>query len=145
MCCVCRSAEEGRNDTKYLVAQGGDKERLLCEVIRWRVHASNSRKHLEFWRAGIQIQRINRQKFHYKRSRYFTMVDSESSEEHWMSIDEYEDREAFDRLYKAAEDQPDLLYSDDKAKAAQMRKEKRSLTLDSKKELWTEHSELAVE
>jgi len=62
-----------------------------------------------------------------------------------MSIDEYEDREAFDRLYKAAEDQPDLLYSDDKAKAAQMRKEKRSLTLDSKKELWTEHSELAVE
>jgi len=75
------------------------------------------------------------------------MVDSESSEEHWMYIDEYEDREAFDRLYKSAEDQPDLLYSDDPRKAAQLREEKRSLSVpgSSKKELWTEHPELAVE
>ena len=49
------------------------------------------------------------------------MVDSESSEEHWMYIDEYEIREAFDRMYKAAEDQPDLLYADAPGKAAQMR------------------------
>jgi len=86
----------------------------------------------------MQHQRDNRQRFHYKRSRYFTKVDSESSEEHWMSIDEYEDREAFDRTYKAAEDMPDV---------AKLREEKRSLTVpgSSKKELWTEHPELAVE
>ncbi len=69
----------------------------------------------------MQRQRTNRQKFHYKRSRYFTMVDSESSEEHWMSIDEYEDQEAFDRMYKAIEDQRDLAYSGDPVKAAQLR------------------------
>jgi len=75
------------------------------------------------------------------------MVDSESSEEHWMYIDEYEDREAFDRMYKAAEDQPDLLYSDDPGKATQLREEKRSLTVpgSAKKELWTEQPELAVD
>lgn len=74
------------------------------------------------------------------------MIDSESEEEHWMYIDEYENREAYDRLYKAAEDQPNLLYSDDKEKAAQMREEKRSLTVpgSAKKELWIEHPELAV-
>jgi len=120
---------------------------MLCDVTRWRVHASNSKKHLEVWRAIMQHQRANRQRVPYKRSRFFTMVDSESSEEHWMYIDEYEDREAFDRMYKAAEDQPDLLYSDDPGKAAQMREEKRSLSVpgSSKKELWTEHPELAVD
>jgi hypothetical protein len=54
---------------------------------------------------------------------------TESSEEQWMYFDEYEDWEAFDGLYKAAEDQPDLLYSDDPRKAAQLREEKRSLTV----------------
>jgi len=75
------------------------------------------------------------------------MVDSDSSEEHWMYIDEYENREAFDRMYKAVEDQPDLFYSDDPAKATQMREEKRSLTVPGsmKKELWTERAELAVD
>ena len=64
-----------------------------------------------------------------------------------MYIDEYEIREAFDRMYKAAEDQTDLLYADAPGKAAQMREEKRSLTVpgSSKKELWTEHPELAVD
>jgi len=64
-----------------------------------------------------------------------------------MYIYEYENREDFERMYKAAEDQPDLLYSDDPGRAAQLREEKRSLTIpgSSKKELWTEHPELAVE
>ena len=120
---------------------------MLCDVTRWRVHASNSKQHLEMWRAIMQHQRANRQRFPYKRSRFFTMLDSESSEEHWMYIDEYEDREAFDRMYKAAEDQPDLPYSDDPGKAARLREEKRSFTIpgSSKKELWTEHPELAAD
>lgn len=64
-----------------------------------------------------------------------------------MYIDEYEDREAFDRFYKAAEDQPDLPYSDDPVEAAHLREEKRSLPVpgSSKKELWIEHPELAVD
>ena len=120
---------------------------MLCDVTRWRVQASNSKKHMELWRAIMQHQRDNRQKVYYKRSRFYTMVDSESSEEHWMFIDEYENREEFDRTYKAFNDQPDLPYSDDPAKAAQMREEKRSLTVPGsmKKELWIERPELAVE
>ena len=59
-----------------------------------------------------------------------------------MYVDEYENREAFDRMYKPAEHQPDLLYSDDPGKAAHLRDGKRSLTFpgSSKDELWTEHS-----
>ena len=120
---------------------------MLIEVIRWRVHVSNSKKHLEFWRAVIQHQKTNREKFHYKRSRYFTMVDSESSQEHWMSSDEYENRGAFDRMYKAVEDHPELVYPGEPGKLSQLREEKRSLTIpgSSKKELWIEHADLAVD
>jgi len=74
------------------------------------------------------------------------MLRSESSEEHWMYIDEYENREAYDTMCKAVEDNPDLFYSDDPTEAARMRLEKRSLTVpgSAKKELWIERSELAV-
>jgi hypothetical protein len=55
------------------------------------------------------------------------MVDSDSSEEEWVHIHEYENGETFGRLYKAAEEQPDLLCSDD-PRRAKLRDEKRSLT-----------------
>ena len=64
-----------------------------------------------------------------------------------MFIDEYEIREALDKIYKTIDEQPDLPYSDDPAKAAQMREEKGSLTIPGsmKKELWIEPMELALE
>lgn len=95
----------------------------------------------------MQHQRANRQRYSYRQSRFYTMVDPESSQEHWMYIDEYENQEAFDSMWSAVEKQPDLFYSDDPAEAARMREEKRSLTVpgSAKKELWTQRQELAVD
>lgn len=86
---------------------------MLYDFYQWHVHASNSKKHLEVWQAIIQHQRANRERFYYKRTRFFTETDSESNEEHWMAYDEYENQEAYDRMQKAIEKQPDLPYSND--------------------------------
>jgi hypothetical protein len=125
-----------------------DKEvnRLLYDFYQWRVEASNSKKHLELWQAVIQHQKANRERFYFKRSRFFTKTDSESNEEHWINIDEYENREAYEKMWKAIENQPDLPYSNDQEKASQLRKEKRSLTVDyASRGLFTERPELAID
>ena len=94
----------------------------------------------------IQHQKTNRERFYFKRSRFFTKTDSESNEEHWINIDEYENREAYERMWKAIGNQPDLPYSNDQEKASQLRKEKRSLTVDhASRGLFTERPELAID
>ena len=119
---------------------------LLYDFYQWRVNASNSKKHLELWQAVIQHQKANRERFYFKRSRFFTKTDSESNEEHWINIDEYENREAYERTWKAIRNQPDLPYSNDQEKASQLRKEKRSLTVDHvSRGLFTERPELAID
>jgi hypothetical protein len=54
---VTREHRGGGHDSKYLEAYGGDKGRLLCDVTRWRVYASNSKKHLEVW-SGVGATNI---------------------------------------------------------------------------------------
>ena len=57
----------------------------------------------------MAYQRTHRQKFSYKRSHVLSMSDSETpGEEIWMWIDEYENQEAYDRMYKALSDDPEL-------------------------------------
>ena len=49
----------------------------------------------------MDYQRNNRNKFHYTRSRFFTLKTTDSDVETWMYIDEYEDQEAYNKTTKA--------------------------------------------
>jgi len=49
----------------------------------------------------MDYQRNNRNKFHYTRSRFFTLKTTDSAVETWMYIDEYEDQEAYNKTTKA--------------------------------------------
>jgi hypothetical protein len=46
-----------------------------------------------------------------------------------MYIDEHESREAFKRIYKAVDDNPDLFFSDDLEKASRIGDEKKFLII----------------
>jgi hypothetical protein len=74
--------------------------RLLVNIVRWRVPKENSQEQLEFWREVLDYQRSHPEKFHWTRSRFYTMTEEGSSEEHWMFLGEYDNREAYDRTMK---------------------------------------------
>lgn len=74
---------------------------MLIDVCVWRIPAENSKKQLEFWREALDYQGSHPEKFSYTKSRIFTLTEEGSSEETWMFIDEYEDREAYDKTMKA--------------------------------------------
>jgi hypothetical protein len=83
---------------------------LLYEIAQWRILKENSKKHLECWRAILESQKSHRKKFYYTRTRILQLADEESSkEETWGWIDEYEDREAYDKMSKAIEGDPETV------------------------------------
>jgi len=83
---------------------------LLYEIAQWRIRKENSEKHLECWREILESQRSHREKFYYTRSRILQLADEESSEEEtWGWIDEYPNREAYDKMAKAYEADPDVV------------------------------------
>lgn len=91
--------------------QGSDRKKvkdMLYSVARWRIRKEYSKKHLEMWRQILQEQRDNSGKFFYSRSRILQLAENEadSTEETWMNIDEYEGREAYDKMMKAIEEDP---------------------------------------
>jgi hypothetical protein len=81
---------------------------LFANIVRWRVPQENIEKHLEFMRWWMDWQRAHPEKFYYTRSRLFTFTEEGSSEENWMFLDEYEQREDFDKQMKAAREDPEL-------------------------------------
>ena len=54
-----------------------DKEvnKLLANIVRWRVPKENSQKQFEFWREVLDYQGSHPEKFHYTRSRFYTMTE----------------------------------------------------------------------
>jgi hypothetical protein len=82
--------------------------KLLVNIVRWRVPKENSQKQFEFWREVLDYQRSHPEKFHYSRSRFYTMTEEGSSEEHWMFLDEYDNREAFDKTMKTMREDPEV-------------------------------------
>jgi hypothetical protein len=80
---------------------------LLVNIVRWRVPKENSKKQFEFWREVLDYQRSHPEIFHYTRSRFYTMTEEGSSEEHWMDIDEFDSREAYDRTMKTVRQDPE--------------------------------------
>ena len=74
---------------------------MICEIGRWQVPKTNSKKHLEMWTGWIDYIRTNRAKFHFARSRLFVVETKGSDVEEWRWIDEYEDRRAYDKRMEA--------------------------------------------
>jgi hypothetical protein len=54
-------------------------------------------------------QRSHPEKFHYTKSRFYTISKEESHDEHWIAIDEYDDREAFDQTMKTVREDPEVV------------------------------------
>lgn len=62
--------------------------------------------------AGVRSLPVRKpaQKFHYTRTRILQLANEESSEEEtWGWIDEYEDREAYDKMTKAIEEDTEVV------------------------------------
>jgi hypothetical protein len=81
---------------------------LFINIVRWRVPKENSQKHLLVAQKHLDYQRSHPEKFHYVRSRFFTFTEEGSSEENWMSLDEYDNREAFDKTMKTMHEDPEV-------------------------------------
>jgi hypothetical protein len=78
---------------------------LLFYVGRWRVPAANSKKLEEMFRALITHVRSNSQRYPQLQSAVIcSSVKAGSSEEDWMWVEEYADREAYEAFYKALEE-----------------------------------------
>jgi len=80
----------------------------LINIRLWRVPKENSTKQLEFWREVTDYYRSHPNKFHWTKSHFYTFTDEGSSEEHWMFLDEYDDREAYDKTMKTMREDPEV-------------------------------------
>jgi hypothetical protein len=80
----------------------------LYSIVQWRIRKEDSRKHLEMWQQILQEQKDHREKFYYSRSWILKLAENEANptEETWMNIDEYEGREAYDKMMKAIKEDP---------------------------------------
>lgn len=88
---------------------------LLTYIGRWRVPEANSKKLEEMFHAILTHVRSNREKYPQLQSCVIcSSVEAESSEEVWMFIEEYADREAYDAFYKALEEDKAFLEIHDK-------------------------------
>jgi hypothetical protein len=116
---------------------------LLVNIVRWRVPKEKSKKQFEFWREVLDYQRSHPEKFHYTRSRFYTMTEEGSSEEQWMFLDEYDNHEAYDRTMRAMREDPEVAPIVD----AWFPKWDAVIVPGSKKkgEVWTEVEKLRVE
>jgi hypothetical protein len=96
--------DKGPNENK-----GGGKN-MLYEVAQWRIHKKFSKKHREMWQEILDEQKAHSNNFYYTRSRILQSAEKEANpdEETWMWIDEYEDREAYDKMSKAVKKDPEV-------------------------------------
>jgi hypothetical protein len=88
---------------------------LLRYFAQWRVPTANSKKLEEMFRALITHVKSNPQTYSQLRSAVIcSSAGKESSEEDWMWVEEYADREAMDAFYKALEEDKTFLEIHDK-------------------------------
>ena len=83
---------------------------MLYSIAQWRIHKEDSKKHLEMWQQILQEQKDHSEKFFYSRSRILQLAEKEAdpTEETWMNIDEYEGREAYDKMLKTIKEDPEV-------------------------------------
>lgn len=88
---------------------------MIIYFARWRVPVANSEKLEEMIQAIIRHVRANPQTYPQLRSAiYCSSTRPESSEEDWMWVEEYADREAMDAFYKALKEDKTFLEIHDK-------------------------------
>lgn len=74
---------------------------MIYEFGRWQVPVTSSKTHLEIIRAIYTHIKFHRQNFSYLRSSRFYSTESNDTNETWIYIDEYADRENYERMMKA--------------------------------------------
>lgn len=116
---------------------------MLVNIVRWRVRKEDSNKQFELWREMMDYQKSHPEKFYYTRSRFFTFAEEGSSEENWMFLDEYDNREDFDKWMKTVREDPEIVKLMDDF----FPKWNALIISGSKKkgEVWTEAEKLRVE
>ena len=111
---------------------------MIIEVGTWQVPSENTEKHLELAKTLIALQRAKRDEMLYKEVRFYTKVDDETSVEHWMYVDFFENLEDCQKHW-------DMLEKDEELKAA-LESVMSQIVPDSlKTSRWTEKDELRLE
>ncbi len=111
---------------------------MILEIGTWQVSSEKRENHLEVVHQFLAVQRARRDEMHFKEARFYTMVDEETSVEHWMYIDFYENIEDSQKQW-------DLLERDEELKAC-LEKVLSQIVPDSLKTTrWTENNELRLE
>lgn len=83
---------------------------MLIYIGRWRVPVANGKKLEEMFREICMHLRSNRERYPQLRSAVIcSSVEAGSSEEDWLWVEEYADREAYDAFYKALEEDKTFL------------------------------------
>jgi hypothetical protein len=82
---------------------------MFINIVRWRVPKENSKKQFELWREMMEYQKSHPEKVFYTRSRFFTFTEKGSSQEKWMFLDEYENREDFDKGMKTIREDTEFI------------------------------------
>ena len=81
---------------------------MWVNIVRWRVPKEKSKEQLEVWQEMINYQRAHPATVSLLRSRFFTHAEEGSSEENWMFLDEYSNREDFDNFVRKWDEDPEL-------------------------------------
>ncbi|MFW9799920.1 MAG: hypothetical protein ACFFD9_05760 [Candidatus Thorarchaeota archaeon] len=111
---------------------------MLIEIGTWQVLSENKEKHLEVARTLIAVQRAKRDEMLYKEVRFYTKVDDETSVEHWMYIDFFENLEDCQRHWE-------MLEKDGELKAALENVMSQIVPDSLKTSRWIEKDELRLE
>ncbi|MFX1416986.1 MAG: hypothetical protein ACFFC0_09235 [Promethearchaeota archaeon] len=111
---------------------------MLIEIGTWQVPGENSKKHLEVARTLVAVQRAKRDEMLYKEVRFCTRVDEETSVEHWMYIDFFENLEDCEKHW-------DMLEKDEELKAALGNVMSQIVPDSLKTSRWIENDELRLE
>jgi len=115
---------------------------MFINIVRWRVPKENSKKQFEIWREMMDYQRSHPEKVYYIKSRFFTFTEKGSSEESWMFLDEYKNREDFEKQMKTIKEDPEFIKLSDEF----FPKWDALIIAGSRKhEFWTEMNKLKVE
>ncbi len=73
---------------------------MFYEVCQWQVRRRDSKKHLTILHELREYQKANRKSFYYTRSRLYAVDDEKAKGETWISVDEYKDQAAYDKMFK---------------------------------------------
>jgi len=82
--------------------------KMFVNIVRWRIPKEKSGKQEDVWREMMVYQKSHPEKVYYVRSRFFRHAEKGSSEENWMFLDEYRDREDYEKWRKAVREDPEL-------------------------------------